>query len=150
MKYIELIVPISLIILMIYLLYKSNDVIKYNLIKVPKNKKYLKGIFLKGLNVKAPNNLLFTIDGNTINLAIEDNNKVRNYKIKFDEIKKMDFVIKPYHYIKNNEKNEIRNETIKKVKVIKSYYVKLILKNDITYEFICFKQPNKFFKEVNK
>lgn len=150
MKYIELIIPISLIILMIYLLYKGNDVIKYNLIKVSKNKKYLKGIFLKGLNVKAPNNLLFTIDGNTINLAIEDNNKVRNYKIKFDEIKKMDFVIKPYHYIKNNEKNEIRNETIKKVKVIKSYYVKLILKNDITYEFICFKQPNKFFKEVNK
>ena len=35
-------------------------------------------------------------------------------------------------------------------KVIKSYYVKMILKNNITYEFICFKKPNKFFKEVNK
>ena len=151
MKYIELIIPISLIILIIYLLYKSNDVIKYNLIKIPKNKKYLKGIYLKGLNIKAPNNLLFTIDSNTINLLIEDNNKVHNYKIKFNEIKKIDYEIEPYHYIKNNEEYEIRkNETIKKVKVIKSYYVKMILKNNITYEFICFKKPNKFFKEVNK
>lgn len=151
MKYIELIIPISLIILIIYLLYKSNDVIKYNLIKVPKNKKYLKGIYLKGLNIKTPNNLLFTIDSNTINLLIEDNNKVHNYKIKFNEIKKIDFEIEPYHYIKNNNGYETRKiETIKKVKVIKSYYVKITLKNNITYEFICFKNPNKFFKEVNK
>ena len=151
MKYIELIIPISLIILIIYLLYKSNDVIKYNLIKIPKNKKYLKGIYLKGLNIKAPNNLLFIIDSNTINLLIEDNNKVHNYKIKFNEIKKIDFEIEPYHYIKNNNGYETRKiETIKKVKVIKSYYVKMILKNNITYEFICFKNPNKFFKEVNK
>ena len=115
MKYIELIIPISLIILIIYLLYKSNDVIKYNLIKIPKNKKYLKGIYLKGLNIKAPNNLLFIIDSNTINLLIEDNNKVHNYKIKFNEIKKIDYEIEPYHYIKNNEEYEIRkNETIKK------------------------------------
>lgn len=151
MKYIELIIPISLIILIIYLLYKSNDVIKYNVIKVPKNKKYLKGIYLKGLNIKAPNNLLFIIDSNTINLLIEDNNKVHNYKIKFNEIKKIDYEIEPYHYIKNNNGYETRKiESIKKVKVIKSYYVKMILKNNITYEFICFKKPNKFFKEVNK
>ena len=151
MKYIELIIPISLIILIIYLLYKSNDVIKYNLIKIPKNKKYLKGIYLKGLNIKAPNNLLFIIDSNTINLLIEDNNKVHNYKIKFNEIKKIDFEIEPYHYIKNNNGYETRKiETIKKVKVIKSYYVKITLKNNITYEFICFKKPNMFFKEVNK
>ena len=151
MKYIELIIPISLIILIIYLLYKSNDVIKYNVIKVPKNKKYLKGIYLKGLNIKAPNNLLFIIDSNTINLLIEDNNKVHNYKIKFNEIKKIDFEIEPYHYIKNNNGYKTRKiETIKKVKVIKSYYVKITLKNNITYEFICFKNPNKFFKEVNK
>ena len=151
MKYIELIIPISLIILIIYLLYKSNDVIKYNLIKVPKNKKYLKGIYLKGLNIKTTNNLLFTIESNTINLLIEDNNKVHNYKIKFNEIKKIDFEIEPYHYIKNNNGYETRKiETIKKVKVIKSYYVKITLKNNITYEFICFKNPNKFFKEVNK
>ena len=158
MKILDFIIPVLIILIVIYLLYKSNDVIKYNVIKVPKNKKYLKGIYLKGIDVKVPSYLLFTIDNNIINLAIEEKTRVINQKIKFSEIKKIDFEIEPYHFTKDklvddsvtDASGSLRHEnydTIKKIKVIKSYHVILSLKNGVSHEFICFKDPNKFFKE---
>lgn len=158
MKILDFIIPVLIILIVIYLLYKSNDVIKYNVIKVPKNKKYLKGIYLKGIDVKVPSYLLFTIDNNIINLAIEEKTRVINQKIKFNEIKKIDFEIEPYHFTKDklvddfvtDASGSLRHEnydTIKKIKVIKSYHVILCLKNGVSHEFICFKDPKNFFKE---
>ncbi|MGN1378878.1 MAG: hypothetical protein ACI4XR_00535 [Bacilli bacterium] len=160
MKILDFIIPVIIILIIIFLLYKSNDVIKYNVIKVPKNKKYLKGIYLKGIDVKVPSNLLFTVDNNIINLAIEEKTRVLNQKIKFSEIQKIDFEIEPYHFIKDkliddfvtDASDSLRHEnydTIKRIKVIKSYHVILSLKNGVSHEFICFKDPNNFFKEEN-
>lgn len=161
MEILDLIIPVIIILIIIFLLYKSNDVIKYNVIKVPKNKKYLKGIYLKGIDVKVPSNLLFTVDNNTINLDIEEKTrKVVNQKIKFSEIQKIDFEIEPYHFIKDKLIDDFvtdasksltheNYDTIKKIKVIKSYHVILSIKNGVSHEFICFKDPNNFFKEEN-
>ena len=65
-----IIMPILFICLIIFLLYKDKDIIKFNKLKLPKVP-YLKGIYVSGLNYKS-GNMYITKENDTLDIAKEE------------------------------------------------------------------------------
>lgn len=95
-KLIYIFFPIFFITLMIYIMYKEKDIIKFNKLKLPKTK-YLKGIYIMGLDYKSGNMCLF-FDNDILGIGIE--NKDGIFYDKINDIKEIKINIKPYNYIK--------------------------------------------------
>ena len=70
MEFIFLILPIVLIIMIVYLMYKEKDIIKFKNLKLP-NTPYLKGKYITGLDYKS-GNMYLTLDKDNIKIAIEN------------------------------------------------------------------------------
>lgn len=147
------IMPILFICLIIFLLYKNKDIIKFNKLKLPKVP-YLKGVYLSGLNYKS-GNMYITKDKDAINIAIE--NKDGIFYDEITNVSEIKVTVKPYNYVKevptDYEVDYAKSENIgrvtgdcsykNKIKVIKSYELNIIT-NDRTINLVVFKDPNKF------
>lgn len=152
-EFIYIFVPIFLIIIMIYIMYKEKDIIKFNNLKLPKTE-YLKGKYISGLNYKS-GNMYLTFDKDILNIGIENNDGI--FYDKINDIKEIKINIKPYNYIKmvqsdyepNLSKTNGRStgsvEHRNKVTVLKSYELNIITK-DKNINLIVFKDPNIFFR----
>lgn len=152
MEFIFSIIPIVLIIMIIYLMYKEKDIIKFKNLKLP-NTSYLKGKYITGLEYKS-GNMYLTLEKGIIKIAIE--NKDGIFYEDIPNVKDIKVNIKPFNYVKevttdyepNYAKTNGRstgNFSYKnKVIVLKSYELSIIT-NDKVIELIVFKDPNKFF-----
>lgn len=152
-EFIYIFVPIFLIIIMIYIMYKEKDIIKFNNLKLPKTE-YLKGKYISGLNYKN-GNMYLTFDKDILSIGIENNDGI--FYDKINDIKEIKINIKPYNYIKmvqsdyepNLSKTNGRStgsvEHRNKVTVLKSYELNIITK-DKNINLIVFKDPNIFFR----
>ena len=153
--FLNITVPLSLGIFMIYILYKEKDIIKFKTLKLPK-KPYLKGKYIKGLKYKS-GNMFITCGDNDIEINIENKDGVFSETIK--NIKEIKIDIKPYNYVKETidgyETDYTKSAAVgrmtgdftkrNKVTVLKSYEVSIIT-NDNTIELITFKDPKEFFR----
>lgn len=152
MEFIYILIPISLIIMMVYIMYKEKDIIKFNNLKLP-NKPCLKGKYIKGLDYKS-GNMYLTLDNDVIKMAIENKEGIFFEDIK--NVKEIKVNIKPFNYIKEttssyepnysktNDRSTGNFSYRNKVIVLKSYELNIIT-NDKNIELIVFKDPNKFF-----
>lgn len=152
MEFIYIFIPISLIIMMVYIMYKEKDIIKFNNLKLP-NKPCLKGKYIKGLDYKS-GNMYLTLDNDVIKMAIENKEGIFYEDIK--NVKEIKVNIKPFNYIKEtassyepnysktNDRSTGKFSYRNKVIVLKSYELNIIT-NDKNIELIVFKDPNKFF-----
>ena len=152
MEFIFLILPIVLIIMIVYLMYKEKDIIKFKNLELP-NTPYLKGKYITGLDYKS-GNMYLTLDKDNIKIAIE--NKDGIFYEEITNVKEIKVNIKPFNYVKevaadyepNHTKTNGRNtgdfSYKNKVIVLKSYELSIITNNKVI-ELIVFKDPNKFF-----
>ena len=152
MEFIFLILPIVLIIMIIYLMYKEKDIIKFKNLKLP-NTPYLKGKYITGLDYKS-GNMYLTLDKDNIKIAIE--NKDGIFSEDITNVKEIKVNIKPFNYVKEVATDYEPNHTKtngrstgdfsykNKVIVLKSYELSIITKSKVI-ELIVFKDPNKFF-----
>lgn len=152
---INIFVPLSLGIFMIYILYKEKDIIKFKNLKLPKEP-YLKGKYIKGLKYKS-GNMFITCSENDININIENKDGVFSETIK--NIKEIKIDIKPYNYVKETidgyETDYVKSAAVgrmtgdftkkNKVTVLKSYEISIITEDE-TIELITFKDPKDFFR----
>lgn len=153
MEFIYILIPISLTLMMIYIMYKEKDIIKFNNLKLPK-KEYLKGKYISGLDYKS-GNMYLTFDNDILGIGIE--NKDGIFYDKINDIKEIKINIKPYNYVKevatsyepNYNKTNGRStgdfSHRNKVTVLKSYELNIITK-DKNINLIVFKDPNNFFR----
>lgn len=153
--FINIFVPISLGIFMIYILYKEKDIIKFKTLKLPKEP-YLKGKYVRGLKYKS-GNMFITCGDNDINISIENKDGVFNQTIK--NIKEIKIDIKPYNYVKETvdgyETDYVKSAAVgrmtgdftkkNKITVLKSFEITIITDNE-TIELITFKDPKYFFR----
>ena len=78
-EFIYIFIPIFFIIIMIYVMYKEKDIIKFNNLKLPKTE-YLKGKYISGLNYKS-GNMYLTFDKDILSIGIENNDGIFYDKI---------------------------------------------------------------------
>lgn len=152
-EFIYIFIPIFLIIMMIYIMYKEKDIIKFNNLKLPKTK-YLKGKYISGLNYKS-GNMYLTFDKDILGIGIENNDGI--FYDKINDIKEIKINIKPYNYVKEvatsyepdysktNGRSTGDFSHRNKVTVLKSYELNIITK-DKNVNLIVFKDPNIFFR----
>lgn len=69
-KIIYILVPITLVVLLIYIFFKEKDIIKFNKLTLPKIP-YLKGLYVSGLDYKS-GNMYITCDDDKINIVVEN------------------------------------------------------------------------------
>lgn len=154
-KIIYILVPITLVVLLIYIFFKEKDIIKFNKLTLPKIP-YLKGLYVSGLDYKS-GNMYITCDDDKINIVVENKDGIFYDTIK--DIKEIKINCKPYNYVKSvvsdYETDYIKSSGVgkmtgdvysnNKIKILKSYEIN-IYTNDKIINLITFKNPKLFFR----
>lgn len=152
---IYILVPITIVVLLIYIFFKEKGIIKFNKLTLP-NTPYLKGLYVSGLDYKS-GNMYITCDDDKIKIAIENKDGIFYDTIK--DIKEIKINCKPYNYVKNVV-NDYEIDYVKssgvgkmtgdvysnnKIKILKSYEINIYANNKII-NLITFKDPKPFFR----